>query len=171
MPPFKADSFDYITNQFSYHHMVNKERFFPQVYRILKPGGRFVLTNIDPWSMPNWAVYRYFPAAQQRDHLDCYPAETIVSRLEQAGFTNIQISRQHQQYTETLKSILAYCVQRHRTSQLIVIPDNEYQAGLDSIRSDIEVLSENTAIDSEICLLVATADKPFAMTGVSPLTG
>lgn len=61
--PFRNDSFDYVTNQFSYHHVQNKLRFFAGTYRILKTGGRFVITNLDPWSMAGWVIYQYFPAS------------------------------------------------------------------------------------------------------------
>jgi len=61
--PFRNDSFDYVTNQFSYHHVQNKPRLVAETYRILKPGGWFVITNLDPWSMAGWVIYRYFQAS------------------------------------------------------------------------------------------------------------
>ena len=66
-PPFPDASFDYITNQFSYPHVDDKLRLIAEMYRLLKPGGRFAITNIDPWSMRDWIIYRYFPAARTRD--------------------------------------------------------------------------------------------------------
>jgi ubiquinone/menaquinone biosynthesis C-methylase UbiE len=62
-PPFADDSFDYITNQFSYHHVQDKNGMISAIFRVLKPRGRFVITNLDPWSMPGWIVYTYFPVS------------------------------------------------------------------------------------------------------------
>ena len=61
--PFGSASLHYATNQFSYQHIRNTERLLGELYRVLKPGGRFVMTNIDPWSMTDWIIYRYFPEA------------------------------------------------------------------------------------------------------------
>src|SRR5688572_12410527 len=61
--PFADSSFDFASNQFSYHHIHNQPRFLQEVYRVLRPGGRFAMFNIDPWAMPNWVIYQFFPAA------------------------------------------------------------------------------------------------------------
>ncbi len=50
--PFRSGAFHYVSNQFSYPHMRHQERFIAEVLRVLRPGGRFVMTNIDPWSSP-----------------------------------------------------------------------------------------------------------------------
>lgn len=56
--PLAASGFDYITNQFSYQHIAQQESFVGEMFRVLRPSGRFTMTNIDPWSMPDWAIYR-----------------------------------------------------------------------------------------------------------------
>ena len=56
--PFRKDAFHYVSNQFSYPHVRHKERLVSEVLRVLRPGGRFVMTNIDPWSMDGWVLYR-----------------------------------------------------------------------------------------------------------------
>src|SRR5512147_2382325 len=37
--PFASQSFAYITNQFSYHHVPNKARLIDETFRLLQPGG------------------------------------------------------------------------------------------------------------------------------------
>src|SRR5688572_24394580 len=66
-PPFRDNTFDYISNQYSYAHVLDKPRMIAETHRLLRQGGRFVMTNIDPWSMRNWLLYYYFPAAWDRD--------------------------------------------------------------------------------------------------------
>lgn len=159
-PPFAENTFDYITNQFSYHHVQDKKGMVESVFRILKPGGRFVITNLDPWSMPEWILYRYFPAARQRDLVDFLPVDQITALMQITGFCNIFVKYKHSQSQEQLSVFLKYASQRHRTSQLIVIPDAEYREGVLTLKEDVKLLGKNSHISSEICLVWISGDKP-----------
>jgi ubiquinone/menaquinone biosynthesis C-methylase UbiE len=75
-PPFADNNFDYITNQFSYHHVQDKNGMIKAIFRILKPGGRFVITNLDPWSMPGWIVYTWFPQSRSSEKMHTLPKNT-----------------------------------------------------------------------------------------------
>ena len=44
--PFAGGSFDYVTNQFSFHHVQDKASMLRDVFRVLRPGGRFVIPNL-----------------------------------------------------------------------------------------------------------------------------
>jgi len=157
--PFRNDNFDYVTNQFSYHHVQNKSRFFTETNRVMKSGGRFVITNLDPWSMPEWIVYQYFPASRERDLSDFLPADEIVFRMEQVGFSNIQVKRDHHRTEENLNEFLRYASQRHRTSQLISIQDHEYKTGLGKLKDQIVKFGREFRVSSEICLVRIIGDK------------
>jgi len=159
-PPFANGSFDYITNQFSYHHVQDKDGMFRAISRILKPGGRFVITNLDPWLMSDWIVYTYFPASKQRDFEDFLPVDRLASLMRETGFTNIEIKRQHSHKEESLCDFLDYASQRHRTSQLIAIPDENYEDGLSMLKECVAKLGNSFCISSEICLTWVTGDKP-----------
>lgn len=158
-PPFHSDSFDYITNQFSYSHVLDKESFIHETFRILKPRGRFVITHIDPWSMVNWIVYTYFPAARARDFQDFLPIEDLVNRMEATGFSNIQVNRQYRQEQLDLGQFLEYASQRYRTSQLVAIPDTDYEAGVARLTSLVESSHKHRLVDSELCLVTVSGDK------------
>lgn len=159
-PPFGDSSFDYITNQFSYHHVQDKNRMITSVFRILKPNGRFVITNLDPWSMPEWIVYRFFPSAKQRDLLDFLPVEELTTLMEQTGFCDIRVSYQHSASEENLNGFLKYASQRHRTSQLMAIQDDEYESGIARLKANVIKLGNHASISSEICLAWIIGDKP-----------
>jgi SAM-dependent methyltransferase len=92
-PPFRDTTFDYISNQYSYAHVLDKPRMIAETYRLLRRGGRFVMTNIDPWAMRNWLLYYYFPVAWDRDVIDFLPIETFTDLMQQVGFENISVSR------------------------------------------------------------------------------
>jgi ubiquinone/menaquinone biosynthesis C-methylase UbiE len=157
--PLKDASFDYITNQFSYHHVPDKPRLIAEIGRVLSPGGRFVMTNLDPWSMPGWLGYTYFPTGRQRDFEDCLPVEEFAALMTAAGFSNIQISRQHWWEKESLKHFLEYASQRYRTSQLMAISDDDFKAGIARLTEDIGKFGGDADVDSEICLVTIVGDK------------
>ena len=158
--PFGNNSFDYITNQFSYHHVYKKDRLIAEIYRTLRPDGRFVITNLDPWSMADWIVYRYFPNSKTRDFSDFLPVEELVSLMEKTEFCNIQVKREHIRSEENLYEFLQYASQRHRTSQLITIQDHEYEESIAKLKDDVENLGKDFPVSSEICLVWVTGDKP-----------
>ncbi len=158
-PPFKDASFDYITNQFSYHHVPDKPRLIVEIERVLSSGGRFAMTNLDPWSMPGWIVYTYFLAARQRDFEDFLPAEEFAALMTGAGFSNVRISRQHSREKENLKHFLNYASPRYRTSQFMAISDGDFKAGIARLTEDTEKFGGDACVDSEICLVTIMGDK------------
>ncbi len=157
--PFAGESFHYITNQFSYAHVQNKPRFIAETARLLKPGGYFVLTSIDPWAMPNWAIYRYFPAAYTLDQQDFLPVDTLTHLLDKAGYTNITVSRQHFVRSEPLADFLHYASARWRASEFMAISDADYAAGLAAIKKDLARPGEAPVVDSEICFVTVVSLK------------
>lgn len=158
--PFSSGSFDYITNQFSYHHVQNKKRMLTSVFRILKPNGRFVITNLDPWSMPQWIVYKYFPTSMERDLDDFLPVEELTTLMEKTGFCDVHTTYRHERSKKKLNDFLAYASQRHRTSQLMVIPDRDYEAGIANLKAGIASLGLDSHVASEISLVWIVGDKP-----------
>jgi ubiquinone/menaquinone biosynthesis C-methylase UbiE len=158
-PPFRDNSFDYVTNQFSYSHVLDKRGLIQGTYRILKSGGRFAITHIDPWSMADWILYRFFPAARERDFQDFLPVDEIIAMMARAGFCNMHVDRQYRQDKEDAKEFLRYASQRHRTSQLMVIQDRDYEAGIARLGRMVEDSGVNRQVDSEFCLVTVLADK------------
>jgi ubiquinone/menaquinone biosynthesis C-methylase UbiE len=61
--PFAGGSFDFATSQFSHHHIADVGALLREAYRVLRSGGRFVLTNIAPRDMSDAQLYRWFPDA------------------------------------------------------------------------------------------------------------
>jgi ubiquinone/menaquinone biosynthesis C-methylase UbiE len=157
--PFADASFDYITNQFSYPHVLNKSELWAETFRLLKPGGRFVLTNIDPWLMQDWAIYRYFPTALTRDFRDYLPTGQLVAALEQAGFAEVEVDYRHVYKDERLADVLAFVGLRARTSQLMAISDAEYDAGLAKVRADIAERGDDAPVSSHLCYITVQAQK------------
>jgi ubiquinone/menaquinone biosynthesis C-methylase UbiE len=156
--PIASAAFDYATNQFSYPHIGDPRRFVAEVFRALRPGGRFVLTNIDPWSMTDWALYRYFPEAFARDARDFLPVDRLTSLLASAGFDPVTATTVDWPQPNGLQTLLSSVAQRHSASQLIAIADAAYDAGLQRIRDDLA--RGVTTVASPFVVVTIEADKP-----------
>ena len=156
--PFRDASFDFVTSQFSFHHVQDKPAMIAGVFRVLRPGGRFVMSNISPRDMSDWIIYRFFPAAWQKDLLDFLPKEEIERLLHHAGFQNVQVSLQRRTYEIPLREFFESARQRIHVSQLITISDADYRDGLARIE---QTLKENASavLLNEICVVKATGDK------------
>ena len=158
--PFRGDAFHYVSNQFSYPHMQHKERFIAEALRVLRPGGRFVMTNIDPWSMPDWALYRFFPVARDLDYRDFLTGERFCGVMGDAGFANIEARREHRDTRENPRELLAYASERHRTSHFMAMSDEEYRAGIRRLEQASVSAQPGDTVPSENCLITIRGDKP-----------
>ncbi|HEX2036147.1 MAG TPA: methyltransferase domain-containing protein [Chloroflexota bacterium] len=170
--PFRGESFDFATNQFAYAHVTDKSSLARELYRVLRPGGRFVLTNIDPWSMQGWHLYRFFPEARDLDFADFLPGEQLLAFLQEAGFRPVQAVRDHRRTREDVRAFLEFARERHRTSHFLALADEAYRAGMERIQGAIAAAGEGPLlVDSEFCRLTITADKPPAVGAGGPREG
>lgn len=157
-PPFANDSFDYISNQFSFHHVQDKVAMIRGVYRVLCRNGRFVMQNIAPHEMPDWVYYHYFPTSYALD-LDHYlTLDELQTLLAETGFVNIQLESNHFHYEQELAQFLALVQDRIAASQLIAIADADYEAGVARLMADVNN-HLSPSYNSEICLITLCADK------------
>ena len=106
-PPFADQSFDYISHQFAFHHVPDKPRAIQALFRLLRPGGRLVMTNLHPHTMPGWLYYRYFPAALERDRRDFLPGDALAELMRQSGFHPVAMDLRHIDYEEELTPVLS----------------------------------------------------------------
>ena len=157
--PFVSSTFHYATSQFSYPHVRNAESLLRETYRVLEPGGRFAMTNIDPWSMTGWLLYRYFPEALDLDVEDFLPADAFVATMREAGFRRIDVRRTDLSREEDLRGFLEYASKRHHASQLMAIPDAAYAAGLQRLRDAVASASPDRVERSEFVLVTIVGNK------------
>jgi SAM-dependent methyltransferase len=159
-PPFADESFDYVSNQFAFHHVQEKADLFQAAYRLLKPSGRLAVINIVPHEMANWLYYRYFPAAFEADLQDYLPLEALIDLVIEAGFNRVMVDLDHFSMEEDLAQFAATARQRHYSSQLLIIADADYQAGLSRLEADLrQAGGQPLPVKNEICLMTLIADK------------
>jgi ubiquinone/menaquinone biosynthesis C-methylase UbiE len=159
-PPFAAQSFDYISNQFSFHHVGDKAGMFRAIYHLLRPGGRLMVLNIVPSEMPDWLYYRYFPASFEADLYDYPPLDQLVDWLIEAGFSQKSVDLDHFVTEVELSKFAETARQRQNSSQLLIISDADYQAGLDRLEAEVQAANgQPLFMRDEVCLMTLLAAK------------
>ncbi len=156
--PLADRSVDFLRSTFSYHFVADKRAMLREAHRALRPHGRLVITDIDPWAMEGWAVYRFFPEARALDHADFLPAEQLAALMRDTGFEHVEVTRQPSPSRQDLRDFLAFAEQRHRASQMRAISNDAYARGLQAIRDAIRDAVAHTPataplVESEFCFV------------------
>lgn len=157
--PLRDASFDFISNQFSFHHVQDKPDMIREVHRILKPGSRFVMTNLCPHGMQDGFVYHYFPEALEHDLQDFMSPEDIVEHMREVGFSNAAFDFEHIKWDSTLAEFEGNVKRRDTCSQLLTISDQAYQAGMARVKADIAQKGPDTFFQGHVCMVRITGEK------------
>ena len=107
---------------------------------MLRPGGGLFIAGLDPHAgVDTWWLYEAFPDARDAD-LRRYPAGSTVRRwMTDAGFLDVR-SDVVQRWQGTLTGtelVERNLLDRQGTSQLMVISDDAYAAGVAQVTSDL----------------------------------
>jgi ubiquinone/menaquinone biosynthesis C-methylase UbiE len=157
--PFRAQRFDFITCQYVLHHMQDKAALLGEVWRVLRPGGRFVLSNICPQEMADWLYYEYFPAGRARDLEAFWPPERVVGTMEAVGFVAVVVERQHLRYAQDLHVWLDTVRRRETCSQLLTISDAAYKAGVQRLERELAEGPTPLVCMDHVCLVTIWGEK------------
>jgi ubiquinone/menaquinone biosynthesis C-methylase UbiE len=153
-PPFAAGSFDLVISMMAFHHFPLKTQTIREAYRLLRPGGALAIANIDLHAdSTRWFVYDWFPQTRPLDEARFPAAGWYESQLQAAGFEQIDnpvVERVHEIVTGP-DIWQNYWLQKNSCSQLILLPDADYRAGLRRIES---ALRQNNALELETNLTI-----------------
>jgi ubiquinone/menaquinone biosynthesis C-methylase UbiE len=135
--PWRDARFDRVLCINALHHFGDRDRFFAEARRVLKPGGGVFNVGLDPHARRDtWWIYEYFPETFDID-LERYPAvRTIRGELVRAGFTWSE-SYEIQTFEHAMSASRAFergLVARNFSSQLAVLSEEEFAAGVARIR-------------------------------------
>ena len=169
LPPFAANRFDLIFCVHAFHHFPHKAQVVRNAYRMLHPGGAFAIVNFDPHQCQNWYVYDYFDGVLDTDLKRFLSVPEKEAMLHQAGFQQIQSSMvEHISETFVGAGVFEnnYFLEKDSSSQLILLSDEAYQAGLARMRSAVAAAK---AQDKEI--VFHTEIKNWMTYGFKPVAG
>jgi ubiquinone/menaquinone biosynthesis C-methylase UbiE len=157
--PFRPESFDFVCCQFGFHHVPDKAGMLVEVFRVLRPGGRFAMRNLCPQEHPDWLYYEYFPAAQTIDLEDFWPPDTIASTMQTIGFVAISVAPEHIRFEQDLRVWLDMVRRRDLNSQLMAISDRAYRGGIARLRRELADAGAARVRTDHLCLLTIRGDK------------
>lgn len=95
--PLEPDTVNLVISNCVINHAKNKQNVWNEVHRILKPGGRFVVSDIySSAEVP--AEYKNDPEAIAECWAGSVTREVYLSQLEDAGFSSIEILEESDSY-------------------------------------------------------------------------
>lgn len=142
--PFQTDRFDLIYCVNAIHHFNLPESFVHEGARLLRPGGLLAVIGSDPHDASHtWYVYDYFEGTYQTD-LERFPSQQdIFSWMQADGFEDMQhrLANHIQDVRHGRDVLQDPFLEKEATSQLTLLSDGAYQAGLDRIQADLDKAS------------------------------
>lgn len=141
--PLSNASVDRVFCIHALHHFPDKYEFARQTRRVLRPGGGLLTVGLDPHTRTDqWWVYDYFPAALEADRQRYQATGTIRAMLREAGFTNVttELAQHIPGVVPFADAVDRGILDRRATSQLMVITDAEFDAGMKRLHAEQPVL-------------------------------
>jgi len=126
--PLVDDAFDRALMQTTVH-LMDRDRAFPEVRRVLRPDGRLVVFTVNPAGVDDFWLADWFPSYAAIDRARFPDLETLTGELSRAGFADTTAQRRTRTMRFTRDRALAMLRGRFASS-FAVISDDEYQAGL-----------------------------------------
>ena len=136
--PWQDRAFDRVYCVNALHHFSDRARFFAEARRILKPGGALLTIGKDPHAERDaWWVYDYFPETLAIDRDRFARVRTLRGEMTLAGFSwSESFEADRIEAVQAAADALASgIVDRAYTSQLAVLSDEEFAAGVARIRA------------------------------------
>ena len=87
--PYKDNSFDIVVSTTTFHHYQQPKKVLNEVYRVLKPGGTFIIGDTYMSSVLKY-LNRISKPINEVTEMKLYSTEDIWKLLNSAGFTGIQ---------------------------------------------------------------------------------
>jgi len=138
--PFPSGVFDLVYCVNAFHHFSDKPIFIREARRVLRSGGVLAVIGMDPHGQRDqWYIYDYFEGTYEADLRRFPSVPQIINWIRAVGFSELRhcvVERilNHQ----CGRAVLSHSVlQKNGTSQLILLSDEAYAAGLDRLNGDL----------------------------------
>jgi ubiquinone/menaquinone biosynthesis C-methylase UbiE len=138
--PFPDAMFDLVYCVNAIHHFDQPRRFISEARRLLRPGGTLAVVGMDPHGRrESWYVYRYFDGVYETD-LHRFPAWAEVAGWMSAEGLAVECRIvERLWYPKRGREVLDDpFVRQNSCSQLALLSQDAYQAGLQCIRDALD---------------------------------
>ncbi|MFT3890104.1 MAG: class I SAM-dependent methyltransferase [Anaerolineales bacterium] len=165
--PYRDNSFEMVYCVDAIHHFIDHHAFIREAFRVLKPGGALAIIGFDPHEeTTNWYIYDYFENTFDND-IRRYPSSgSVLHWLRKEGFKNIssQIAEHIMNVHVGTSVFRDPYLKQTATSQLALLSDDVYQAGIQKMRAAIaeaEEREERISFCSDFFIKMYTGYKPI----------
>jgi len=161
--PFGTCTIDRLFCINALHHFSQKERFMTEARRVLHSEGGILVIGLDPHTgLDHWWIYDYFPQVIDIDKRRCPSTISLRKSMQENGFINCNtIEVLHMPIKLSARSALqSGRLAKNTTSQLTILTDKEYKAGLSRLMKDIELKEaqhKDLMIGADLRLYATTA--------------
>jgi arsenite methyltransferase len=107
--PIPSGTADLIISNCTINHATNKLRVWSEVYRLLKSGGRFVVSDIYAVT-PIAEEYRNDPVAVSECWAGAVTREEYMQTLEKAGFKHIEVLEESKPYPKGKAEVVSFTI-------------------------------------------------------------
>lgn len=151
--PWKDATFDRILINNAFHHFRDKERAMAEARRVLRPGGGLLIIGLDPHTgLDRWWIHDYFGSSLATDKGRYLPTDRMRALMKQCGLSRCEtVLALHEPICFSARIALEEGrLEKHTTSQLALLTDEEYEQGMRRLWGDIEA---SEAVGAERVLL------------------
>ena len=153
--PWRDATFDRVYCINALHHFSDRIRFFAEARRVLRRGGGLLTIGKDPHAeRDGWWVYDYFPETLDIDRQRFARVRTLRGELAAAGFAwaeSFECDR-IESAISAQEALTTGVVDRAYTSQLTVLSDEEFEAGVARIRAADANAGGQLRLIADFCL-------------------
>jgi SAM-dependent methyltransferase len=134
-------------------HLVDRSRAFPELCRVLRPGGRLLIATFDPSHFNSFWLNRLFSSLEAIDRARFPTPEALEAELGAAGFGKVRFVRLSQRATLGREAALERIRGKH-ISTFDLLGDDEYESGL--ARAEVEL---SATVDYALEWIVTVAER------------
>jgi SAM-dependent methyltransferase len=153
--PWRDASFDRLYCVNALHHFTDRQAFFAEARRVLRPGGGLLTIGMDPHTdRDEWWVYDYFEPTRAIDRERFARVRTLRGELALAGFSWTEsLEADHLETARPAAEWLAGgVVDKSDTSQLAVLSDEELARGSARLREANEAAGGELQLVTDVRL-------------------
>jgi ubiquinone/menaquinone biosynthesis C-methylase UbiE len=139
--PFEDEAFDAATMVSAAHH-VDRPPAFAEARRVLRPGGRLVVCNLDPASLERWWIVPFFPSCVAVESRRMPTLEQLAGELDAAGLRPVVRRRVRTQRAMPREEALAK-IRGRAYSTFDLLGEDEYRQGLERAERELPPRVDN----------------------------
>jgi ubiquinone/menaquinone biosynthesis C-methylase UbiE len=155
--PYDSEQFDFISNNYAFHHYKDKSKALDEVVRVAKKGAIYKMHNISIHDMKKWWIYEFFPSAYFEDLKRFWEKELILNELNMRNF-DAKIRIEYRLEATKIADFINYVYNRD-ISVLTLISDDDYNSGLEMMEYKIKKNPDATVLNDFAEIFVIAAKK------------